>query len=277
MRAAHDHAAHYLNVVRTGSVVWGWHGRTIGARVIDRSRSRWLRVAGAPPYTRGGHQWTGNSRAHAEVPAITMPKLLNATEWTSQGFTYRAELSDYIHDPICSDQPALTRELDLPTAWWQTLRHDLDALSTVTTDRVGFPQDFIDQVLLASLGIVSEVPAWATSHGDCHWANLTLTRPVLLDWEMWGAAPAGFDCAMLHTYSLLTPTTAATIRRVFADQLETPAGRFAELFAIALLLRTTHDDDNRLLLPALHTRLRRLQVPRTPSPGASPTRPRPRS
>lgn len=261
MRAAHNHAAQYLNAVRTGPVVWGWHGRTISARVITRSRPRWLRVASSPPYSRDGHQWTGTCRARTEVSGITMPKLLIITDWTIQGFAYRAELSDYIRDPACSQQPTLTRELDLPAVWWRTLRHDLDALSAVSTSRVGFPQDFIDWILRTNVGpcIDSAVPAWATSHGDCHWANLTLTRPVLLDWEMWGIAPAGLDCAMLHTYSLLAPGTAATIRHVFADQLETPAGHFAELIATALILRTTHNGDNLQLLPALHTRLRQLQ------------------
>ncbi|MEU9143677.1 hypothetical protein [Streptomyces sp. NPDC048349] len=48
-----------------------------------------------------------------------------------------------------------------------------------------------------------------------------------MDWESWGAVPAGYDTGLLHAYSLTVPVpvTAARIRRTFAHILDTPAGR----------------------------------------------------
>jgi hypothetical protein len=64
----------------------------------------------------------------------------------------------------------------------------------------------------------------------------------LLDWELWGRGPAGTDAATLHCYSLL-PATAKKINAMFADALNSPTGRVAQLYVIARMLRRVDDGD----------------------------------
>jgi hypothetical protein len=103
--------------------------------------------------------------------------------------------------------------------------------------------------------IDTKAPAWITAHGDLHWANLTGPTLTLLDWKGWGAAPAGYDAALLHSYSLLVPDIAAEIRRRLGRVLDTPTGRFAELVVITELLQTTARGDNLDLEQPLRERL----------------------
>ncbi|WP_240796181.1 hypothetical protein [Streptomyces sp. RFCAC02] len=96
----------------------------------------------------------------------------------------------------------------------------------------------------------TRAPSWSTAHGDLNWANLCAPQLVILDWEGWGRAPTGYDAATLHSYSLLVPSVTRRIRSEFADVLNTPAGRFAELAVITELLEgTTHGDNLPLAEP----------------------------
>jgi hypothetical protein len=65
----------------------------------------------------------------------------------------------------------------------------------------------------------------------------------LLDWELWGRGPAGTDAATLHCYSLLVPAIANKIHAMFADALNSPAGRVSQLYVIARMLRRVDDGD----------------------------------
>lgn len=260
MRTAQDHAAARLAVTVVTEPVWGWHGRTIGARVTAREGIGWLRVLCTPIHKRGGRQWTGTADADAALPDIPKPRLLRAVDWDVAPYAYRGELTEFVCEPVCSAQPTLTHELVLPETWWRTLRNDLDKVAAVTTGRVSLRQDFIDWLLPTYLGpgVGTTALSWTTAHCDCHWANLTLRRPLLLDWEDWGLAPTGLDAAMLYTYALLAPATAVKVRAAFTDLLDTPSGLFAQLLVLALLLRTTADGDNLDLVPVLHARRQQL-------------------
>jgi hypothetical protein len=88
--------------------------------------------------------------------------------------------------------------------------------------------------LLAAFGVEIK-PAeleWTCAHGDLHWANLTAPHLCLLDWETWGMAPAGYDPAMLYCASILRPDVINDVRATFADLLDNPSGRVAQLAAI---------------------------------------------
>ncbi|GAA0452328.1 hypothetical protein [Streptomyces olivaceiscleroticus] len=101
----------------------------------------------------------------------------------------------------------------------------------------------------------ADVPApaeitWPTAHGDCHFANLTTMTPVLLDFEGFGLAPAGYDPALLYAYSLHAPQTAARIREEFPS-LDTPAGHTALLVVAADLLQSASRGDHPELVEPL--------------------------
>ncbi|WP_237527925.1 hypothetical protein [Streptomyces sp. SID2119] len=92
--------------------------------------------------------------------------------------------------------------------------------------------------------------------GDLHWANLAGPQLSVLDREGWGMAPAGYDAALLHAYSLAVPELAERVRREFSDILASEAGCFAELVVITELLQSAERGDNRELVPALRQRAR---------------------
>jgi Phosphotransferase enzyme family len=249
MLEARDFAAFGFAVhPATGRIVWGWRGRTVGCEVGTEQGRAWLRVQTAPLGKGNGRIWDGTLTASQLIPAsVRRPKLLAWHDWTQGLFDYRAELTEFADSPVCSSDPFLRGELDLPDEWWRSLRVSLTAISGVETDRVTLSQGYLDRALPTYLEAPSlpTVPArWATVHGDCHWANLTMDGPVLLDWEGWGLAPSGYDAALLATYSVFSPNTETRVRSELAAILDTPEGRFAELTVLAELIQTTTRGDN---------------------------------
>lgn len=67
-------------------------------------------------------------------------------------------------------------------------------------------------------------------------------------------APAGYDAALLHAYSLAVPEVAERVRSELSDILASEAGRFAELVVIAELLQSAERGDNQELVTALRER-----------------------
>ncbi|MEV6972529.1 hypothetical protein [Kitasatospora sp. NPDC093806] len=191
-------------------------------------------------------------------PTVPRPHLRERRTWTEDGHGYLAELYDKVTAAtITTDEPTLREAPDLDDAWWDGLSTALDAIATVPSDRVAVRQEYLDRAMPQYLGrsIDTKAPAWTTAHGDLHWANLTSPALTVLDWEGWGVAPAGYDAALLYSYSLLVPDTAARVRRRLAHILDTPAGQFAELVVITELLQTITRGDNLDLEGALRKRL----------------------
>lgn len=83
----------------------------------------------------------------------------------------------------------------------------LAALAEHQTERVGVRQDHltrrINQVFPDEVD--TTVEEWVTAHTDLHWGNLTAPDCYLLDWEDWGAAPRGYDAAVLWGFSYRFP------------------------------------------------------------------------
>ncbi|MFJ7492574.1 hypothetical protein ACIQZB_15210 [Streptomyces sp. NPDC097727] len=67
-------------------------------------------------------------------------------------------------------------------------------------------------------------------------------------------APAGYDAALLHAYSIGAPVAAERVREELSTALDSDAGRFAELVAITELLQSAERGDNSELVPALRRR-----------------------
>lgn len=169
------------------------------------------------------------------------------------GLAYRAELTAFVASPVCSTGPVLRDELELPQAWWVSLRADLAQLATIRTGRVAVRQEYVDRSVPRFTGHPApQVTAWVTVHGDLHLANLTFDGPVLLDWEGWGIGPAGYDAALLYAYSLLAPRTAARVRAEFTDVLDTSSGRTALLIVATELLHSASRGDHPELVAPLH-------------------------
>lgn len=269
MLEAQQHAAEMFKRTPTGEPVWGWRGRTIGSRADDSDGPAWLRIQSAPAEHAGGKIWEGTELADQLMPNLAKPALLGLSDWEAGGFAYRAELTEFITDPVCSPDPVLRTELDLPQQWFDDLRTNLEIIAAVDTNRTVISQEYLDRTMPQFMDVVAgratRVPAWTTAHGDVHFANLTAPRLTLLDLEGFGRAPAGYDAATLYTYSLLAPRTAAHVYDAFADILDTTAGRFAQLAITTELLQSCTRGDNLDLRPALEDRLRVLIGPPLPA------------
>ncbi len=253
MRRAFARSAETLGITIAGPEFWGWHGRTLSSRAEHPERgSCWLRMLTAPHGKGTGKIWEGSRQAAALFDGrIHKPLLHDSMESRCDGYAYQAELHEYVTEPICSPSPVLHTDPDLPTAWWDSLRTDLDHVSTVPTDRVAVRQEWVDRTVPRFLDIPGPpITDWATAHGDLHTANLTAATPYLLDWEGFGLAPVGYDAAMLLAYSLLTPAFAHRVRDAF-PVLKTEPGRAAQIIVITELLQSASRGDHPELVPAL--------------------------
>jgi hypothetical protein len=256
---------------------WGWRGRTLSLPVLTPDGPAWLRVGCAQ---RGGISptlWNGSITAERALPAsIPRPRLRTVHDWHDARSEYRAELYDRESAQAASASPTLTTTPDLPPAWWSSVRALLHDIAAVPTGRTTVHQPFLDYAMPKYLGtpIDTTAPSWSTAHGDFHWANLCAPELRVFDWEGWGQAPTGYDAAVLHTYALNVPTTAATIRREL-DVLNTPTGHHAELVAITQLLHSTTFGNNLDLAPGLQHRAEVLlgrTIPLSTGTSSSPTR-----
>jgi hypothetical protein len=263
MRKAHANAARTFNASRVDeSESWGWRGRTLSRRVTTEDGERWLRLVSVPADKAGGKLWEGPTQAELTMPSsVPRPRLRASSSWADPEDAYLAELYDVVTDKtISTDSPVLRSTPRLTGDWWLGLVTALDAINDVPTTRVALRQEYLERAMPQFLGFTpsQDGVVWAAAHGDLHWANLTAPALHVLDWEGWGLAPAGYDAAMLHTYSLLVPDVAAGVRHHLSDQLNTPSGRFAELAVITQLLQTNRRGDNLELEHLLRDRLLKL-------------------
>lgn len=161
---------------------------------------------------------------------------------------------------VCSPTAELTTEVDLSGGWWSELRRSVDQVAQVSTKRVTVDQDRVERRLRVFFGDQVDPPVtrWATAHGDLHWANLLRPEFGLLDWELWGLAPAGYDAATLYCYSLFVPATAARVHETFADVLDSPDGIRVQLYVITRLLLRAERGDHPILVMPLHRHARTL-------------------
>jgi hypothetical protein len=244
MRDLLTSAAARFGLTITGAPVFGWRERSIGAEATGPTDGRWLRVVTEHIQWAHGDYWTGNTDA-AALHGITKPRVLDTAEWEEGPRRIRAEVMTLAPGWPCSPTDVLRSELRLPRDWWAELRRSLDTLAATPTRRTCVSPDELTGRISAQLGVSIDPDAasWATVHGDLHWANLHAPTFALLDWEAWGSGPAALDAATLYCYSLTAPATARLVFHEFRDQLESPAGTIAQLYAIARLLSRADKGD----------------------------------
>ncbi len=123
----------------------------------------------------------------------------------------------------------------------------MGTLAERSTERLCIDSSTLRLRLLATFGvdIDSDEIEWTCAHGDLHWANLTAPHLCLLDWEAWGMAPAGYDPAVLYCASIfLNACIRDQVHATFADLLDSPSGRVAQLAAILKLLCLVEDGEH---------------------------------
>lgn len=242
-----------------GSPVFGWRDRSVGSKVKKGDQYFWLRVVSENKNWIQKEWWEGNEAANA-IKGIPKPQVLNRLEWERGEFKLRAELMTFMEGKTCSVTPELRSELDLPDRWWAQLRCSLDRLAACPTKRVKVKQEKITRRVMVFFGdeLDTEVTHWATAHGDFHWGNLQFPNLSILDWEGWGKAPVGYDAATLYCYSLLIPSVADQVYKMFSDILNTRDGVIAQLYVITRLLRRIDHGDSLDLAGPLHRHAKKL-------------------
>jgi hypothetical protein len=243
MRTNLERAADHFGLTITGEPIVGWIGRSIGAPVSKSDDKYWLRVVSEDRQWIGGDFWTGNVDANifTDVPK---PQVLDVFEW-EEWRQQRAEVMTRLPGRPCSPTDVLRTQIDLSPGWWTDLHRTITAIAPTRTHRVNVDQDKVTDRVRQRFGnaVDPNVTDWETAHGDLHWGNLFAPRFGLLDWELWGSAPAGTDAATLFCYSLLVPEMAERVHDTFADALDTAAGRLAQLYVVARLLRRIDGGD----------------------------------
>ncbi|SFQ82099.1 aminoglycoside phosphotransferase [Amycolatopsis rubida] len=244
-------AAATLDAVPSGDVVWGWRDRSISSRVDTQSGPRWLRAVAEAEQWADGDFWTGNVDA-GQVSGVAKPRVLRHWDWAEQGQRLRAELMSVAEGRACSPTPELRGDLDLPGAWWSGLRESLGMLAAAETTRTHLTQDEVTRRLRVFFGDRADpaVREWTVAHADLHWANLLEPDCVLVDWEGWGHAPAGYDAATLYLHSLLRPAVAARVRAEFGELLDSRDGLVSQLYVTGrMLLRINAGEYEDLAIP----------------------------
>ncbi|WP_306369011.1 aminoglycoside phosphotransferase [Nocardiopsis sp. CC223A] len=268
MRTLLAQAVERFGLDPVGEAVFGWRDRTIGAAARGPHGDLWVRVTTEFPRWAHGRVWTGNADASA-LSGVPRPEVVEVAEWDDPPRRVRAEAATLLPGHVCSPTPFLHRRPEVGDGWWADLLGALDRLAEQDTTRVAVDQDTVTRRLSVFFGdaVDPTVNHWRTAHADLHWNNLLGPEPGILDWELWGRAPAGLDAATLYCHSLTHPETAEQVYRVFADQLDTPDGVRAQLFVIARSLLRIERGDDLAVAPLLHQRARELLGRTTAHPG----------
>lgn len=260
MRLNLDRAADHFRLILIGAPVFGWRLRTIGAPAIGGDGPVWLRVVTEFPEWAHGDTWTGNTDATA-LTGIAKPRVVGVHEWDEQNWRHqRAEVLNLLPGTAISPTNQLQAAVELPEAWWADLREGIDALRATPTARTYTTSERVARRTRDIYGTELHVTEWETVHGDLHWENLLAPEFGLVDWELWGRGPAGTDAATLLLYSLLVPEVAERVHDTFADQLDTHAGRTAQLAVAARLLSRIAGGDFPELADPIRAYVRRLGV-----------------
>ncbi len=259
MRGNLVRAAGHFGLTVTGEPTFGWRLRTIGAQATGPDGPRWLRVVTEFPQYAHGETWTGTADANV-VAGLPKPTVLDVHEWEEDGWRrQRAEAQTLLSGEPVSTTCHLTEvPVGLDERWWEQLRRAVDALRPTPTYRRHTDPVALSQRAAEVFGQRLPVSQWETVHGDLHWGNLLSHGFALLDWELWGRGPAGYDAATLLLHSLLVPEIADRVHQAFADQLDSDSGRTAQLAAAVRMHSRISRGDYRELVGPLRDHVRGL-------------------
>ena len=216
-----------------------------GSPVTFRGERAWLRVSPFLAHEMNRNAWLGTACA-AGITGVSKPLLLRRTVWYAGGpapVPVSAEVLTLVTDPVASRARFLRTAPDLPGSWFGDLAASLAALRAHPTDRRFPVHDAAEYSYLLGATYrrpvpASLVPVFGTEHMDLSWDNITAPRFHILDMEHWGVAVHGYAAAWLCLSALAVPAVAERVRDALADVLGTPAGRYAQLVAGALILRS---------------------------------------
>jgi hypothetical protein len=171
---------------------------------------------------------------------VPKPKILRELEWVHQGQELHAFIYSFIPSPSVQPTPWVSAPMpDLDDAWMTALARSLARIGEQPLVRWLLHPGPIARVVGQRFGRRApyDVDEWRMAHGDLHWGNVTAPTLSLIDWEFYGAAPRGYDAAMLLIFASNDQELYGRFEAAFADELDTRSGLIARLYTIATRLK----------------------------------------
>lgn len=239
-----------------GGRTWGWEGRSLSSKVHYDGHPHWLRVTSLPLAKAPQRDiipapedpWSGPEDAAWRVPVkVPRPTFAAMHRWNRGGHVYHADLHRHAQGRPLSETALPPKGLRPDDRWWRQLSVALTDISLVQTQRVAVRAERLSWAMPHFLGdkAPTQPPSWTTAHGDLQWSNLIGPRLEILDWERWGVAPEGYDIATLYVSSLGDPELADQILDRFSTPLNSPSGRFSQLYAASEFIQGFERGNNR--------------------------------
>ncbi len=236
--AALREACALLKVSLANSPIQGYRSKSIGAPVVapDGARS-WIKISGRQD--RLTDYLRKNEIEAGEFTGVPKPQVIAHLDWSSDGVTWRALQMTLAPSPTIETTPwSGARAHALTDDWISRFRSAIGTVSRLHCKRQLVTPDDMATLIRSRFGDDIPIAAneWRMAFGETHWANVTAPDLMLLDWERWGLAPRGYDAAMLIGFSVADVSLKRRLQAAFKNDLRTPSGRVAQLFACAEIL-----------------------------------------
>lgn len=231
-------ACRRMNLVLVGIPVRGYFTNSRGATVrASNGVLCWIKVSGVPNGP-AQQQLEGETSA-AAIRGVPKPAILEVQYWTQDGFYWRAVLMTLVPESAKTGPLFSRHRHAISDRWIGEIKQAMQTIATIPTERRRIDPDWMSASITKRFG--AETPHtcddWRTAHGDLHWGNITVPELKLLDWDLWGLAPRGFDAAFLVTFTSPDPALTRRLQSAFADELDTSSGKVAQLAVCAGVLR----------------------------------------
>lgn len=231
-------ACRRMGLVMVGTPVRGYFTNSRGATVrASDGELCWVKVNGVP--SGPAQQELEGETSAAAIRGVPKPTILEVQHWTQDSVYWRAILMTLAPASAKTSPLFSRRRHGISDRWIGELKQAIQTIATIPTERRRFDPDWMSAAITKRFG--AETPHicddWRTAHGDLHWGNITVPELMLLDWELWGLAPRGFDAACLVAFTSPDPVLTRRLQSAFADELDTPSGKVAQLVICAGVLR----------------------------------------
>lgn len=238
-QAAIRDACEHLGATPEGDIHSGIKCTGISSKLIQSDGSpAWLKITAKGGKTDHWHR-RGEQLART-IDGVPMPKILRELEWTHQGADLHAFVYSFMPSPSVQPTPWVSVPMPaLSDAWMAGLALSLKRIGEQPLTRWLAHPGPIARIIGQRFGRRApyDVDEWRMAHGDLHWSNVTAPTLSLIDWEFYGAAPRGYDAAMLLMLASNDPELHDRLETAFAEDLNTRSGLIARLFTIASRLR----------------------------------------
>jgi hypothetical protein len=238
-RAAVQDASGRLGATAEGEIHSGAKRTGIGSKLIQPDGSpAWLKITAKGGKTEHWHR-RGEQLAQA-IDGVPKPAILRELEWNFEGTDLHAFVYSFMPSPSVQPTPWVSAPMpELDDAWIAALAQSLRRVGEQPLTRWTVHPGPVARMVGQRFGRRApyDVDEWHMAHGDLHWGNVTAPALSLIDWEFYGAAPRGFDAAMLLMFASNDLELYERFETAFADDLNTRSGLIARLYTIAARLR----------------------------------------